>query len=118
MVCTSGVVGDVMFSRNGLCGVFRCHLRERHAGARSPKFPTYSPGAPHCLTLSSYRVAANCSLEREAGVSDGDTRRAVIGWWLAACGIKAGEGRNLLFCLVLVCQKKIALLSGIPVLRT
>jgi len=43
--------------------------------------------APHCLTLSSYTVAANCAPRALAMTS---YPGAVIGWWPAACRIKAG----------------------------
>jgi len=42
-LCTSGFVDDVVFSHNGLLGMW--HLtREHRAGNNSRKFPTYSLG--------------------------------------------------------------------------
>jgi len=44
-LCTSGCVNDVMFSHNGLSGVWRWqYLRERRAGVNSHKFSMYSSG--------------------------------------------------------------------------
>jgi len=42
----------------------------------------------------------NGSKLRTGGVSDDDSRGAAIGWWPAACGIKAGDK---VCCLRLSC---------------
>jgi len=55
--------------------------------------------APHCLTLSSL-VVYNGSKLCTGDVSNDDMRGATIGWWPAACGIKA---RNEVRCLRLPC---------------
>jgi len=51
-------------------------------------FQRIRQGALHCLTLSSY--ICNSSELLTGSVSDDDMRGAAVGWWPAACGIKAG----------------------------
>jgi len=49
-------VDDVIFSHVAPCGARRWLYQH---GRRANKFPTYSPEAPDCLTLSSYTLATN-----------------------------------------------------------
>jgi len=61
---------DVMFSHNVPYGVWHWqYLCESCARATSHKFPTYlsDDGAPHCLTLTLYTMAANGT---HRGISD------------------------------------------------
>jgi len=83
-LCISGFVDDVMYGSYGVWH-WQC-LCERRAGARSDKFPTYSPG---WATLFDFVVVYNVSKLRTCCVID-DTRDPAIGWWRAACGTKAG----------------------------
>jgi len=71
MLCTSGLVGDVVSSYNGPRGAWLWQYgRRRRVEASSQNFQCIRQGAPRCLTLSPYAVTENCAAGAKSDVYD------------------------------------------------
>ena len=80
----SGLVDDVLFSHNRPHNV--CRLQIYVSAVLQLVISTYSPGCATLFDIAVYSGSEQCT----ADVSDDDMRGAAIGWWPAACRIKAG----------------------------